>query len=208
LRKTATVVIVVALVLAGLMLAMKARAPKPASPTTQEVWRKEGVPVQTAAIVRGDMERTVEVTGDINALDRVTLSAKVSGRVAEVFAREGNPVSKGMPVIALDQQDALSNLQNAKAGLRAAINRLSQAQANAKVTKIQTAAAIEQAQDTLNAANQRLAVVKKPSRTQEMMVAENNVASAKANMDSAEANYNRNQQLSRRARSRSRRLMW
>ena len=133
-RKTATVVIVVALVLAGLMWAMKARTPKPASPTTQEVWRKEGVPVLTAAIVRGDMERTVEVTGDINALDRVTLSAKVSGRVAQVFAREGNAVSKGMTVIALDQQDALSNVQTAKAGLQAAINRLSQAQANAKVT--------------------------------------------------------------------------
>jgi HlyD family secretion protein len=98
-------------------------------------------------------------------------------------------------VAILDQTDALSNLQSAQGGLESANARLSQAVTNAKVTKIQTQSAIDQAQASLNAALSKLQVVKKPSRNQERMVAENRVASAEAYLDNAEANFKRNDQL-------------
>lgn len=194
-RKTLIIAIVVLLVFGGLLLAARIRAPQEPPPTTQEIWQQEGVPVEVSTVVIGEMEQTVEVTGDIKSLDRVTLSPKVAGKVAAVYAREGDRVGNGQTVVLLDQDDALSNVRQAQSAVDAAAARLSQARTNAKVTRIQTDAGIEQAQATLDAALARLAVVKDPARSQERMVAENNVASAKANLDNAEANYKRYQQL-------------
>lgn len=194
-KKALLVVFIIVAVLGGLRLAMIRRAPKEAPPTTRQIWAKVGIPVQTAVLTRGDMEQIVEVTGDINALDKVTLSAKIPGRVAQVNAREGDRVSRGQTIVVLDQQDLLSNLISATGGLETATARLSQAKTNATVTKIQTDAAIEQAQAQLESAQAKLAVVKNPSRSQERMVAENNVAEAKANLDRAESDYKRNKSL-------------
>ncbi len=98
-------------------------------------------------------------------------------------------------MIVLDQADMRSHLLSAQGGLQTAVARLSQAKTNQAVTKIQTDSAIEQAQAQLDAARARLAVAKKPSRSQERMVAENAVAEAKANLDRAAADYKRNKNL-------------
>lgn len=179
----------------ALYTTMALRAEKAPPPTTEEIWNKEGTPVTVAQVIRGDMEQTVDVTGDINALNKVALSAKIPGRVAQIHVREGDVVSPGMTVIVLDQEDAQSNLKQAEAGLQVALTRLSQAETTTKVTRIQTDAAIEQAKANLNAAEARLSIVKRPARSQELMVAENNVTSAKANLDNAQANHKRHQQL-------------
>ncbi|MCX8053207.1 MAG: efflux RND transporter periplasmic adaptor subunit [Armatimonadetes bacterium] len=194
-KRTLTAILVIIIVVGGLFAASLARRPKAPPPTTQQIWSTEGVPVETVAVRIGDMPSKVEVIGDISALRRATLSAKIPGRVSQVLFREGDAVSAGSTIVVLDQQDALSNLQQAQAALEAAQTRLSQAITNAKVTKIQTDAAIEQARSALEAAEARLAIVKKPARTQEELVAENNVASAKANLENAEANYKRHEQL-------------
>lgn len=194
-RKNVILAVIIALVFIVLIGAMTRRAPKAPPPTTQEIWAKQGIPVETSLTSIGNMDKVVEITGDIDALRKASLSAKIPGRVVNVYAREGEAVRQGETVILLDQQDALSNVQQAEGGLRSAIARLSQAQTNAKVTKIQTDAAIEQAQSALNSAQARLAVVKNPTRSQERMVAENRVASAKANLDNKEADFRRNKQL-------------
>jgi HlyD family secretion protein len=194
-RKTLTIALIILIVVGGLFAAMKARAPKKPQPTTEQRWAKDGIPVQTAVLSRGNMERTVEVTGDISALGRVTLSAKIPGRVTSVSAREGDRVTCGQALVVLDQADMRSSLVSAQGGLQSAVARLSQAKTNQAVTKIQTDAAIEQALAQLNAAKARLAVVKQPSRSQERLVAENAVAEAKANLDRAAADYKRNKNL-------------
>ncbi len=194
-RRTILVILVIVLALVGLNVAAKMRAPKTPPPTTEDIWNQEGIPVQSATIVRGNMPVTVEVTGNIDSLNKATLSPKIPGRIARMFVREGDPVSAGMTIAVLDQQDALSNLQQAVAGLRSAQVRLSQARTNSKVTRIQTDAGIGQAQASLEAAQAKLEVVKNPSRSQEKMVAENAVAQAKANLDNAQAEFKRNDQL-------------
>jgi RND family efflux transporter MFP subunit len=194
-RKALIVTLIIVIAVGGLFAAMKKHAPKKQPATTQQIQAKDGIPVETAGIARGDMEQTVEVTGDINALDRVTLSSKIPGRVAQVMAREGDRVSRGQTVVVLDQQDLLSNLQTAQGGLETALARLSQAKTSQTVTKIQTDAAIEQAQAMLDSTNAGLAVAKNPSRSQDKIIAENGVAEAKANLDRAESDYNRNKSL-------------
>lgn len=194
-KKVIVPLLVVVLIFGALLITAKARAPKAAPPTTQQIWSEQGVPVSTASVTRGDMEQSVEITGDISTLGKVTLSAKLAGRVAAVNAREGDPIARGMTVIQLDQDDTLSGLQEAQGALQSAYARLSQATTNAKVTHIQTNAGIEQAKSALRSAEARLKVVKKPARSQERLVAENSVASAKANLDNAESNYKRHQQL-------------
>lgn len=194
-RKLFIVALIIAIVLGGLGLAMKERAPKKPPLTTKQMQAVDGIPVETAVLSLGDMEETSEVTGDINALGRVTLSSKIAGRVAQVTAREGDRVTKGQTIVVLDQQDLLSNLVTARGGLETAIAKLSQAKTSATVTKIQTDAAIEQAQAQLESAKAGLAVAKNPSRSQEKLVAENSVAEARANLDRAESDYKRNQNL-------------
>lgn len=188
-------ILVIVFIIGGLVVAMKVRTPKPPPPTTGEIWKESGVPVEVAATIRGNMDQLVEVTGDISALDKVTLSSKVAGRVAQVMMREGDPVKQGQTIIMLDQEDALSGLKEAQGALRAAEARVSQAKTQATVTRIETQLAIEQAQSNLSAAEARLAVVKKPTRTQDRIVAENKVDSKKADLDNAAANYKRNKKL-------------
>lgn len=162
-KRIITVLIIIAVIVGGLLLVQKVRKPQPPPPTAQEIQKKEGIPVTTATILRGDIEETVEITGDIEALDTVMLSPKISGRITGVSAREGDRVSKGQVLVTLDQEDALSSLKSAKSALESA--------------------------------RARLAIVKKPARSQDMIIAENGVASAKANLDNAEANYKRSKTL-------------
>ena len=191
-RRALIIATILVIVIGGLFLAQKKRAPKPAVPTTQQLWASNGIPVETSTIVRGDMEHTAEVNGDIAALKTATLSSKISGRIASVFVREGDRVSAGETIAILDQDDPRSNLETAEAGLASAMTKLSQAKTNVRVTKIQTDAAIEQAEANLASAESKLKVVKMPQRTQERLVAENNVSSAKADLDNAVSNYKRN----------------
>lgn len=194
-KRNIVLALVIVLVVGGLFAAMKKNAPKQPPPTTEEIWQQSGIPVKTTVITRGDMEQAVEVTGDIQALDKAALSSKIPGRVAQVNVREGDRVAKGQTIVVLDQQDLHSNLVAARGGLEAAVARLSQAKTSLKVTKIQTDAAIAQAKAQLDSANAQLAVVKNPARSQERMVAENSVAEAKANLDRAASDYNRNKNL-------------
>lgn len=194
-KRNIILALIIVLVIAGLFAAMKKNAPQKPPPTAEEIWQQSGIPVKTTVLTRGDMEQTVEVTGDIQALDKAVLSSKISGRVAQVNVREGDRVVKGQTIVVLDQQDLQSNLVAARGGLEAAVARLSQAKTSLKVTKIQTDAAITQAKAQLDSANARLAVVKNPARSQDRMVAENSVAEAKANLDRATSDYNRNKNL-------------
>lgn len=194
-NRTFAVIAIIVIIMGGLFAASKARAPKDAAPTTSEIWQQDGVPVDTAVVSIGDMERTVEVTGNISALKDVTVSAKVPGRVADVKVREGDAVGAGQVVVTLDRDDAASQLESAHGALLAAKAHVSQAKTNATVTKIQTDAGIVKAKATLKAAQAQLELAKNPSRSQELRVAKNRVEEAKATLDNAEANYKRHQQL-------------
>lgn len=171
------------------------RSKKKVVKSTAEIQKEMGVPVDTAMVQVGSIEDTIPVTGDIKALDTVSLSSKVPGKVVAVTVREGDPVRRGQVVVQLDRTDAEANLRQALAGLESAQARLSQARTNAAVTDVQSDAAIRQAQAGLTAAEANLQKVRTGARSQERLIAESGVATAKANLDNAQANLRRYKRL-------------
>lgn len=189
---TFTVIIIVLLSVAAL------RKPKAPAPTAQQIWKQSGVPVETAMIIRGEMEDNIQITGDLSALNTAIISPKISGRLMSISIHEGDRVSKGQIVAVLDQGDANDNLENARAALESAKAKLEQAVTNLDVTKIQVKTAIRNAQASLKSAQSKLVLTKEPSRSQERRVAQNKVNSTKASYDQAEADYNRYERLLKR----------
>lgn len=194
-KKSVPVVVTFAIIIVALLAVAAVRKPKAPAPTTQEIWQKSGVPVQTAAVIRGNMDDIVQITGDLSALNSAVISPKISGRLMSINVREGDRVSKGEVVAVLDQGDATDNLETAQASLESARAKLEQAVTNLDVTKTQTQTAIRQAQASLKSAQNKLVLAKKPSRSQERRVAQNKVNSAKAELDQTEADYKRYERL-------------
>ncbi len=182
-------------IIAGLMVLAKNRNVRKVAPTTQEIQADVGIPIQTAPVHFGHIDDAIPVTGDIKALDSVTLSSKISGKVATVYVREGDVVRKGQTVATLDRSDAEAQLRQAQAGLQSALARLSQAQTSANVVSVHSAATIQQAKAGLEAAEATYEKVLKGARSQERMISESQVVTAKAGLDNAQANLKRYKQL-------------
>ncbi|HOP79862.1 MAG TPA: efflux RND transporter periplasmic adaptor subunit, partial [Armatimonadota bacterium] len=187
--------LLIAVVFFGLLGMAKVRGIKKETKTTDQIHAEVGKPIQTSRIELGGIEDTIEVTGDITALQTVTLSPKISGKVSYVTVREGDIVRAGQVIVQLDRSDAEANLRQATAGLESAQARLSQARTSASVTEVQSTAGIRQAEAALAAAEANLQKIKKGARSQERMIAENQVATAKANLNNADANLKRYKQL-------------
>lgn len=201
-RNLTIFVVVIVAVVGGLFGVMKIRAPKPAPPTKSALWAKDGIPVECVDVTIGDMKTTVPVTGSINALDQGALSPKISGRVGEVYFRAGDDISAGQIYAILDQSDAQNQLKQAEMGLQQAISgrdiaiaSFSKAVTGAKVTIIQTDAVISQAEANLSSAKAQLELAKQPARTQDKAIAENAVATAKAQLDNSETEFKRAERL-------------
>jgi len=201
----------------GAARARQARAPKP-KPTRPQILAQTGIPVRTTPVARTDVVETVEVTGSLAALDTVTLSPKVGGKVAYVAVRPGDPVSAGQVVVKLDDSDAVNSVRQAesslsqaltnvrtaesgvevaKAGLQQAEARQRQAETALRVQETQSSTSVEQAKAALDSAKARLEMLKKGAREQERLSAQAAVAQAKANLNNAQSSLRRMQQLFR-----------
>lgn len=197
-KKNMPIAITFIVIIIALFAISAVRKPLPPAPTTKDIWNKSGVPISTSFITRGDMANSLQITGDLKALNSAVISPKISGRLMSIKIREGDSVSAGQVVAVLDQEDAISNIQTAQAGLESARAKLSQAITNLDVTRIQTKTAIEQAKASLSSAKSKYELTKKPSRSQERTVAQNKVDSAKAQLDQAKADYDRYDRLLKR----------
>ena len=197
-RRVAAIAIalgIIIVILGAFTILGRTRSKTPGVKTQGQIRAAEGIPVSTAELKIGDIEETIPITGDIKALTEVNLSAKIPGRVTAVTAGEGDRVRAGQALVVLDPTDAESQVRSASAAVSAANARLSQAITTAQAQERQSDAAIAQARAGLEIAQAHLAVVRKGARTQERLVAQNAVNTAKANLDNAESNYKRYQEL-------------
>lgn len=144
------------------------------------------------------MSDSADVTGALAALNDVTVSVKIAGKMAAVYFREGDVVRAGQIVAQQDTADLQAQLDSQRANLLAAQSKLSQAnvaltdaRTNLKLTQDQVASAIKQAQSGVESANQQLAIMKQGARVQERQQADENVKSAKADLDSAQSDRDR-----------------
>ncbi len=171
-------------------------SPKPgASPAAGQNVAAAATPVRVAAAREETVTRSVPVTGSIAALQTVVLSPKLSARVEAVAGREGTPVRKGQVVVQQDISDFQIQLQQAEANLQAAISNLTQAQTQVGLQRAASAQGVQDARQQLASANANLALTRNPQRTQEIVVAENNVKQAQANYDKAESDRKRYEAL-------------
>lgn len=80
--------------------------------------------VQTAVAVRGDLLRSVLLSGTVGYLDQQPCVNAQAGRVARVYARPGQKVRSGELLFAMDtsaQEEALAALEQARYAQRAAL---------------------------------------------------------------------------------------
>lgn len=79
-------------------------------------------PVQVTAhtIERGEIVAEVMGTGTLEARVRATVSPKISGRIEEVLADQGDRVAKGDMLVRLDDQELSQQVEIAQAALAAA----------------------------------------------------------------------------------------
>lgn len=110
--------------------------------------------VRTARVKRHALlEMKVKANGEVRPIQFINLTAEVSGRVTDIFVKEGDQVSRGQPLLRVDptQQASATNME--QAGLRA-----NQAEVDKQMTVVTvTENAILNARAALNAANADLA---------------------------------------------------
>lgn len=153
------------------------------------------IPVQVASVQSGTLASTIPVTGSIQALQDVQLSARAAGRVIEVTAREGQAVRKGQLIVRQDTTDLEANVRQAQATIQSNVAKVSQARTNYQIGIIQAQQAVLLARAQVAAARQNYLKLKRGSRPQQVLTAQNQVALAKANLDNAATILHRNQTL-------------
>ena len=77
-------------------------------------------PVSAVSVVRGKAVEAVYATGTVETEDRVTVKAKQSGSIAEIFVREGRAVKKGDLLARIDNPGVTFDLKRGQADLSAA----------------------------------------------------------------------------------------
>ncbi len=160
------------------------------------------LPVEVAAVTRGTIATSDPVTGSIAALQDVQLSARVSGRVTAVNYREGQVVRAGQVIVQQDATDlqanvraAQANVSQAQANVSSNIAKVSQAQANYSLAVQTVRAAVSQARAQVASANQNYLKIKGGSRPQQVLQGRGQLLLAKANLDNALTNLNRDKSL-------------
>lgn len=181
---------VVALLAIGLFLksrgAKKAAAPDAAAAgprlTTVRV-----IPATTGTIVE-----TLPLTGQLKSNQDVNLNSKITGQVARVYVDEGQRVSRGQLLVALDTGDLQQQVQSARAGLESAQVKLDQARVGLPARVAQINNAVREAQTQVGSAQARL----QQAQTSQPTTATN----ARSQVESAKAAIGSNQARVKQAR--------
>jgi HlyD family secretion protein len=174
--------LVIPLVVIGAVVAMFAAnnrrgavAPPSAAPTPAPA----AIPVEVASVTKGDVTRTVEVSGTVTSARMAEIFPKHSGRVTRVLVQDGARVAAGQVLIQLDATDDLNQVAQAVAALRGAEARLALVQQGQRPQERQVIRNnFEQAQNQVKAAATQVQL-------------------AEASLRIAEADLRRNEQLMR-----------
>ncbi len=162
----------------------------------------ETVRVETAKAQVIKMDRGTDVTGTVRAEFNAILTAKATGRVLQVFVREGDFVTKGQLLIQIEDADlaaasksASSNLANSSASVKEAEQALSMERKSAEAQIAEASAALSQAKAARAAAKARLDLVLAGPRKQEVDQANIAVQQAQSDLNLAQSEYNRTKYL-------------
>src|SRR5207237_3113660 len=125
--------------------------------------KDDRIQVRAVPVKVGELRRNVESVGSLFALEEVTVSSEVDGKVDEVLADVGDRVERGQPLVnvstielklALDQQRALYQQARARLGIREESDDLKNILDAAEVKK--AAADLKEAEEVYKRAQQLL----------------------------------------------------
>jgi RND family efflux transporter MFP subunit len=163
--------------------------------------RREAKALPTVRVVPvrvGNVASTLLVTGTLRSNQDVNLSSKISGRVAAVYVREGDRISRGQLLLALETDDLRAQVAQAAANLCSAQVRRLQSATGLPGRVQQVLSSILQAEANFSSAQSRYqqAVLQEPARVQQTLTA---IEQAEANYQTAQARF-RQAQLNEPAR--------
>ncbi len=144
---------------------------------------------------RDTAEGVIRASGRIEVTE-VSVSSKVTGRIAALHVDEGADVKRGDALATLSGDEIEAQLRQARATLQSAEAKLGQARIALRVEPITVQSQIRQAEEGLRAAEERLRMLKTGSRLQE-------IEEGRANLNQALAR----QEIARLTRDRFRGLL-
>ncbi|WP_119154786.1 efflux RND transporter periplasmic adaptor subunit [Caldimonas tepidiphila] len=162
-----SLLVVAALGTAVVRAVHKRQAQQQAASTAPAAVALELTPADLLGATRGELSRTLEVSGGLRAVNSALVKARVAGEVREITVREGDAVQAGQVLVRLDPSEHEA--------------RLRQAQQNAAAARAQA----EIARRTLQN-NQALVAQGFISRNA-LETAESNAAAARASAEAADA---------------------
>lgn len=136
------------------------------------------------------LKETLEITGQIQTALDVQVSAKISGRLTEVFVQEGDEVTAGQVLakqettqVLAQVRQAQASLQSAQATYLSAQSQLASALRNAAINPIKSRSNIRQSEAQLRSSKAQLQKTLNGARPEERRQAEATLASAKQGLD-------------------------
>lgn len=75
----------------------------------------EAPPVFVSSVEPRDFEERIEASGELQAKDRADIASQIAGAVTEIAADEGDPVSEGQLLLAIDPEKRQLEVANARA---------------------------------------------------------------------------------------------
>lgn len=133
---------------------------------------------------RDSAEGVIRASGRIEVTE-VSVSSKVTGRIAALHVDEGTDVKRGDALATLSGDEIEAQLRQARATLQSAEAKLGQARIVLRVEPITVQSQIRQAEEGLRAAEERLRMLKTGSRAQEVEEGRANVTQALARQEMA-----------------------
>src|SRR5262249_38628757 len=143
---------------------------------------------QTGTVGRRTIESTVNATGTISATRQVKLTFSGTGKVQDVYVKQGDAVEAGQPLMALDSFDLQVKRDTARTALNTAQLRLDALLAGPTNSDVATA------QQTVATAQSGLTSAQNTLFNLLAGASADDVAAAKASLDRAQAALNVAQQ--------------
>jgi HlyD family secretion protein len=165
----------------------KAKQHRPTGPTS--------TPVRITTVNLGTISHTVPVTGSLEALQDVSLAARVTARVTAVTVREGDTVHAGEVLVQQDTSDLEETVRQGEANLQNAKAQLAQAETNYQIQIVQSKQTVLNARAAVAAAQYNYSKEKEGSRPQQVLQSQASVEQAKANLNNAAVTLKRDQAL-------------
>jgi RND family efflux transporter MFP subunit len=132
------------------------------------MWKSRQRPVvEVVTAQRAALAATLSATGFVETTE-VTVTSKVTGRIAAILVDEGDAVRRGQPLIRLDTPDLAANLQAAQSGTAAAQSQSRAAGDVVDLTALQVPTRVAQAQAAADAARAQLEKLQRGARPEEI----------------------------------------